>query len=282
MYDGIRRAAESLDQLVNLESLFLRHGLGVGPEECPHLALAGLSFLHNVTLCDVVPSHLTLPPDAALNLRFHSMHNARDGIWRGFASALQSVHVLDEDCQISKASQLPQYLTGSSGLKSIILILSSIGTNDNNNVAREKIVLSGSFLQVIELVLNCSVDLRIHVPEAHLEWNTVEFVAQDILDIGFARVQDFLECGPRLFCFGYKNLQGLSLLHMCQGMGERGIKIGSEGDDRNGFMLCSVDKWGLARGRVHIRSLCQCCACPYCSNRGRCGPDAQFAWRRLR
>lgn len=277
---GIHQLSESLGNLVNLKTLFLEQAVGVGSDVRPQLPLARCTQLTAVMMRDIVPAYMTLPQGAALHIFLQSMEDARQDVWLGLASAMQSVFIVDEDEEgsISVASDIPRFLTCPRGPRdeviSVILNLKSWGTSEQH------LELCDPLLQAKRLVLQCTGGLFARVPAGKWPWHIAKFVCGQTLDMSFANVADFLDsCAA--FSFAYRNLQGLDMVHLCQAIGKRGIKIASEFYDDEGCEFHSVTTPYPFNSHFvyHTDPVCVCTACPWCSDKGTCGPDARFPKR---
>ncbi len=277
---GIHQLSESLGNLVNLQTIFLEQGVGLGSDARPHLPLAGCPHLQSVMMRDVVPASMSLPHGAALHLFFLSMEDARQDVWLPLAPAMQSVYIVDvEDggC-IAQPSDIPGFLTCLRGPHeeciTVILNLKSWGAPDNH------IEICGALLQSFRLVLQCTEDLCAHVPAGKLPWHVAKFMCGGTLNMTFDSVGDFLDsCAA--FSFAYRHLQGLDMVKLIQGIGERSIEIESDYHDDEGCEFHSVSTpYPFNNCFVqHTDPVCVCLACPWCSDKGLLGPDARFPKR---
>ena len=276
IYDGTGNLGQSLSNLRDLQTLYLKQDADLFPVQSPVLALTGLSQLRSVKLSNVVPASLALPLGAALHLRLRSMEDAHAAVWNSCVDFLQSVHVRDRTdagC-LRNASELPDFMSGPSVLETIVLRLKRFGAPE------EPAYFSQSLLQARRLVLQCTDELRIHIPSEGLQWGVVTFASMDVLEVTFDDISLFLLI-TKAFSFAYTNLQGLALMYLSQAMAEQGIQICCDTYNPTGCALYSTPALysESAYDDTMLVSLCNCGACPECSDKGSCGPDAAYSRR---
>lgn len=277
--DSFRDLAQSLIGLTSLQTLYLEDGSLTREEhEAVNLDLTGLHELHSICLCEVVPISLSLPQSSALHLQMTRYSTLMKDVWQENASFLESAYVceFDEACASDKP-ELPSFLVGSSGLKSVILDLNGCGLSRSKD-------LNEPFLQLERVLVHCFGVLSIRVPSGSLPWRLASFTCTGTLSVAFQNMGDFLNCCPAFF-FSYQHLQGVAVPQLCQSSEERGIeyRYTSHHDENRGKVLYEVysvsalDVLGKYVYPFSSNPVCRCGACPACSAGGSCGRDAQFA-----
>lgn len=206
-----------LSTLHNLETLSLSF---YSSEEVqrPHLCFRGLSRLHSLMLDDILPATLTLAEVTALLVRLYTLDDACEDIWASHTSQLRSFCLTAVADDIDAADKLPAFLLDSatSGLKSLTLIAKSFGCE------LHPICLHGRFLHVQRLRLQAIERMHLDIPGGLHPWHSIDILSRNELTIRMRSVPDFV-ASCRVFCFTYRNLQGLDLLRMCSYMTAQGM-----------------------------------------------------------
>ena len=272
--------AQSLKALTSLRTLYLEFNRHTSQfDDRPDLDLSGLGKLRSVSLADVVPGSLNLPKGAALHLQMCRLSHLMEDVWKQHAPVLESVYLsVGNGDVIADASQLPKFLVGPSGLKSVILQLTSFGTSEH------PIQLSGSFLQVECIILQCFLEVCIRVPAGMLPWRLASFTCTGSLNIAFESVGNFLDCCPA-FHFAYGSLRGVNILQLCQLAEGRSIRSESSCEYNHEvervmgefYSVCTPDFVRIYYMSWSRNPMCLCGACPTCSSEGSCGSYGLFS-----
>lgn len=154
--ESFRNLAQPLIGLTSLQTLYLEDGSLTREEhEAVNLDLKGLHQLHSICLCEVVPTSLILPQSTGLHLQMTRYSTLLKDVWQENASFLESAYVceFDKACASDKP-ELPSFLVGSSGLKSVILALNGSGLSRSKG-------LNAPFLQLECVLVHCFGDLSI-------------------------------------------------------------------------------------------------------------------------
>ncbi len=234
------------------------------------LRFSGLRQLRSLMLDGIVPKSLALAKGAALHIKTRDPEAARFPVWQSVIESLQSFHL---DAQADLDGTALQCLSAASNLRVLRLKVKSFGSSDS------PIALTGVFQQVERLCLHAQ-DIFVSFPAGKLPQELV-CITSETLYVSFASVAAFAD-SCRSFYFGWSNMRGLGLIDLRQLLADRGfdyrecISIKSSRLTRGGSSTSSYSQEIGMQGMM-----CVCGACTICSDKGRCGPDAQFHAQRV-
>ena len=232
------------------------------------LRFSSLRQLRSLMLDDIVPKSLALAKGAALHIKTRDPEAAKFPVWQSVIESLQSFHL---DAQADLDGTALQCLSAASNLRVLRLKVKSFGSSDS------PVALTGVFQQVERLCLHAQ-DVFVSFPAGRLPQELV-CITSETLYVSFTSVAAFAD-SCRSFYFGWSNMRGLGLIDLRQLLADRGfdyrISIKSSHFTRDCSSTSSYSQEIDMQGMI-----CVCGACTICSDKGRCGPDAQFHAQRV-
>ena len=219
--------------------------------------LAQLSQLEAVSLRDVMPTRLALPPHCQLSVKVDSLKHANSAVWASVREHLVAFHITSFHEGLPGLEALPELLLQDPPLEKVRMRFESIGSCTN------PVLLGAALARVPRLKLKSKQSMYVLVPSA-VAWSSVTLYAELELQLEFeSKAPHFQQGSCPAMSLRWGTLRGVGVMELFRDTPQRSVRY--DFDEYAGTHVKISPEPGCGQGCGHWA--CSCACCTFCLER---------------